>query len=30
MFVSHPNEVVYQYSGSLEEYKPFYASALIQ
>lgn len=30
MFVSHPNEVVYQYSGSVEEYKPFYASALIQ
>ena len=22
--------MVYQYSGSLEEYKPFYASALIQ
>lgn len=30
LFVEHPNEVVYLFSGSLEEYKPFYASALIQ
>ncbi|PJM78559.1 aminoacyltransferase [Bifidobacterium scaligerum] len=30
LFVSHPHEVIYQYSGSVEEYKPFYAPALIQ
>lgn len=30
LFVEHPNEVVYLFSGSLEEFKPFYASALIQ
>ena len=30
LFVTHPNETVYLYSGSVEEYKPFYASALIQ
>lgn len=30
LFVDMPQEVVYLFSGSLEEYKPFYASALIQ
>lgn len=30
LFVEHPNEVVYLFSGSVERYKPFYASALIQ
>lgn len=30
MFVLGPREVVYLFSGSVEEYKPFYASALIQ
>lgn len=30
LFVTHPNETVYLFSGSLEEFKPFYASALIQ
>ena len=30
LFVEHPNEVVYFFSGSMERYKPFYASALIQ
>ncbi|KAB5608058.1 peptidoglycan bridge formation glycyltransferase FemA/FemB family protein [Bifidobacterium jacchi] len=30
LFVSHPHEVIYQYSGSVEQYKPFYAPALIQ
>lgn len=30
LFVTHPRETVYLYSGSVEEYKPFYASALIQ
>lgn len=30
LFVEHPNEVVYFFSGSVERYKPFYASALIQ
>ena len=30
LFVEHPREVVYLFSGSVEEYKPFYASALIQ
>ncbi|OZG65675.1 peptidoglycan bridge formation protein FemAB [Bifidobacterium hapali] len=30
LFVDHPQEFVYLFSGSVEEYKPFYASALIQ
>ncbi len=30
MFVTVPQETVYLFSGSVEEYKPFYASALIQ
>ncbi|NMN02059.1 peptidoglycan bridge formation protein FemAB [Bifidobacterium sp. DSM 109963] len=30
LFVEHPRETVYLFSGSVEEYKPFYASALIQ
>ena len=30
LFVEGPQEMVYLYSGSLSEYKPFYASALIQ
>ncbi|MBW3079286.1 aminoacyltransferase [Bifidobacterium simiiventris] len=30
MFVDHPQERVYLFSGSIEKYKPFYASALIQ
>lgn len=30
LFVEHPREVIYLFSGSVEEYKPFYASALIQ
>ena len=30
MFVLSEREVVYLFSGSVEEYKPFYASALIQ
>ncbi|RSX55351.1 peptidoglycan bridge formation protein FemAB [Bifidobacterium samirii] len=30
MFIDHPRETVYFVSGSVEEYKPFYASALIQ
>ena len=30
MFGLGPREVVYLFSGSVEEYKPFYASALIQ
>ncbi|WP_033510727.1 peptidoglycan bridge formation glycyltransferase FemA/FemB family protein, partial [Bifidobacterium magnum] len=30
LFVTHPRETVYLFSGSVEEYKPFYASALIQ
>jgi alanine adding enzyme len=30
LFVEHPREVIYLFSGSVEQYKPFYASALIQ
>ncbi|OZG60960.1 methicillin resistance protein [Bifidobacterium lemurum] len=30
LFVEHPREVIYLFSGSVEDYKPFYASALIQ
>lgn len=30
LFVEHPRETIYLFSGSVEEYKPFYASALIQ
>lgn len=30
LFVTHPNETVYLFSGSVEDHKPFYASALIQ
>ncbi|NMM95167.1 peptidoglycan bridge formation protein FemAB [Bifidobacterium sp. DSM 109957] len=30
LFVERPREMVYLFSGSLEKYKPFYASALIQ
>ncbi|KAB8288735.1 peptidoglycan bridge formation protein FemAB [Bifidobacterium ramosum] len=30
LFVEHPQEFVYLFSGSVERYKPFYASALIQ
>ena len=30
LFVEHPREVIYLFSGSVERYKPFYASALIQ
>ena len=30
LFVEHPQEMVYLFSGSVAEYKPFYASALIQ
>ncbi|OZG66522.1 peptidoglycan bridge formation protein FemAB [Bifidobacterium eulemuris] len=30
LIVEHPQEMVYLYSGSVERYKPFYASALIQ
>ncbi|KFI63219.1 aminoacyltransferase [Bifidobacterium cuniculi] len=30
MFVTVPQETVYLFSGSVEEYKPYYASALIQ
>ncbi|NMM98937.1 aminoacyltransferase [Bifidobacterium olomucense] len=30
LFVEHPQEFVYLFSGSVEQYKPFYASALIQ
>ena len=30
LFVEHPREMVYFFSGSVEKYKPFYASALIQ
>ena len=30
LFVEHPREVVYLFSGSVERYKPFYASALLQ
>ena len=30
LFAEHPQEMVYLFSGSVEEYKPFYASALIQ
>lgn len=30
MFVDHPQERVYLFSGSVAQYKPFYASALIQ
>ena len=28
--MEHPREVIYLFSGSVEQYKPFYASALIQ
>ena len=30
LFVENPRETVYLFSGSVERYKPFYASALIQ
>lgn len=30
LFVEHARETVYLFSGSVEKYKPFYASALIQ
>ncbi|KAB5608081.1 aminoacyltransferase [Bifidobacterium jacchi] len=30
LFVEHPQEMVYLFSGSVAAYKPFYASALIQ
>ena len=30
LFVEHPREVIYLFSGSVEQYKPFYASVLIQ
>ncbi|MEE1296383.1 MAG: aminoacyltransferase [Bifidobacterium sp.] len=30
LFVTHPRETVYLFSGSVEEFKPFYASAYIQ
>lgn len=30
LFVEHPRETIYLFSGSVEEYKSFYASALIQ
>lgn len=30
LFVEHPRETIYLFSGSVEQYKPFYASALIQ
>lgn len=30
LFVEHPREVIYLFSGSVEDYKPFYAPTLIQ
>ena len=30
LFVEHARETVYLFSGSVEKYKPFYASALVQ